>query len=217
MRINPFAFRKLSYGVYIISTLDGERPTGCTANSAMQITSEPASVAVSINHDNFTNSCIQKTGKFAVSILSEESDPKLIGTFGFQSGKDNDKFASVEYKTKEGLPIVKDACAYMVCEVIDKLETETHTVFLGRVLDADLLKDGEAMTYAYYHNVIKGKSPKNAPTYIKEEAEEKPAAAKYVCGICGYVYDGETPFEELPDDYHCPVCGQPKSVFKKVE
>lgn len=214
MNINPFAFHKLSYGVYIISTLDGERLTGCTANSAMQITSEPASIAISINHNNYTNSCIQKTGKFAISILAEDSAPDIIGTFGFQSGKDADKFASVEYRTVCGLPVVEDACAYVVCEVIDKMETETHTVFLGKVLDADMLKKGDAMTYAYYHGVIRGKSPKNAPTYIKED--ETPAATeKYVCSVCGYVYEGDTPFEDLPDEWKCPICKQPKSVFKK--
>ena len=90
--MNKKVFRNLSYGVYVVSTLDGTRPTGCTANSVMQITSEPASIAISINHDNYTNGCIAKTGTFAVSILSEDSDPGLIGTFGFQSGKDVDKF-----------------------------------------------------------------------------------------------------------------------------
>ena len=215
--MNPFAFHKLSYGVYIISTLDRSRPTGCTVNSAMQITSDPASIAISINHNNYTNSCIQKTGKFAISILSEDSDPEIIGTFGFQSGKDNDKFADVPYNTVEGIPVVADSCAYVVCEVIDKMETPTHTVFLGKVLAADLLKEGTSMTYAYYHNVIKGKSPKNAPTYIKEEPEAAPSGPKYVCSVCGYIYEGETPFEDLPEDWKCPVCKQPKSVFKKMD
>lgn len=214
MNINPFAFHKLSYGVYIISTLDGERPTGCTANSAMQITSEPATIAISINHNNYTNSCIQKTGKFAISILAEDSAPDIIGTFGFQSGENADKFASVGHRMVCGLPVVEDACAYIVCEVIDKMETETHTVFLGKVLDSDMLKKSNSMTYAYYHSVIKGKSPKNAPTYIKEE-ETPSAEAKYVCSVCGYVYEGETPFKDLPDDWKCPICKQPKSVFKK--
>lgn len=213
--MNPFAFHKLSYGVYIISTMDGERPTGCTANSAMQITSDPATIAVSINHNNYTNSCIAKSGKFAISILSEQSEPGIIGTFGFQSGKDVNKFDSVEYRMAEGLPVVEDACAYIVCEVVDKMETATHTVFLGKVLDADLMKKADSMTYAYYHSVIKGKSPKNAPTYIKEEEPKEEAKAAYVCSICGYVYDGDTPFEELPEDWKCPVCKQPKSVFQK--
>ena len=213
--INKNAFRDMSYGVYIISTLDGTRPTGCVANSAMQITSEPATIAVSINHDNYTNGCIAKTGKFAISILSEESDQGLIGTFGFQSGKDVNKFDGVSSVEKEDIPVVTDACGYVVCKVIDKMETATHTVFLGEVIDADVLKKANAMTYAYYHKVVKGKSPKNAPTYIAEEEEVK--KAKWVCGICGYEYDGAVPFEELPDDFVCPICKQPKTVFKKVD
>ena len=212
--MNKNAFRNLSYGVYIISTLDGERATGCVANSVMQITSSPATIAVSMNHDNYTNSCIKNSGKFAVSILTEESDPELIGRFGFQSGKEVNKFDGIEAITKEEISVIPDACGYIVCKVIDQMETETHTVFLGEVLDADVLKNEEPMTYAYYHKVVKGKSPKNAPTDIPEEKEEKAEEEKWVCGICGYVYDGEIPFEELGEDFKCPICKQPKDVFK---
>lgn len=215
--MNNSALRKMSYGVYVIGTVDGERPTGCTANSAMQITSEPATIAVSINHDNYTNRCIGEAGKFAISVLGEGTDPGIIGTFGFRSGKDQDKFGTVSYEMKEGVPVLKDACAYMICRVTDRFETATHTIFLGELVDADMLKDDEAMTYAYYHNVIKGTSPKNAPTYIPEEKESAEPVKKeqYVCSVCGYVYDGKIPFEDLPDDYVCPICGQPKSVFEK--
>ena len=166
--MNKNAFRQLSYGVYIISTWDNGRPTGCTANSAMQITSEPATIAVSINHDNYTNKCIQETGRFAISVLGENSEPSSIGVFGFMSGKDTNKFEQVESVVKGYMPVIADACAYITCEVVDKMETSTHTVFLGKVLDADILKKDDPMTFAYYHNVIKGKSPKNAPTYIAE-------------------------------------------------
>lgn len=213
--MNKNAFRSLSYGVYIISTLDGERPTGCVANSVMQITSSPATIAVSMNHDNYTNSCIKESGKFAISILTEQSNPELIGRFGFQSGKDTDKFDGIEALKREEISVIADACGYIVCKVIDKMETSTHTVFLGEVIDADVLKEEEPMTYTYYHKVVKGKSPKNAPTYIAEEKEEKAEDAKWVCGICGYVYEGETPFEELTEDFKCPICKQPKAVFVK--
>lgn len=212
--MNNKAFRNLSYGVYIISTWDNGKPTGCTANSAMQITSAPATIAVSINHDNYTNKCIQETGRFSVSILAETSDPSVIGKFGFQSGKDNDKFEGVEYEVKGFVPVLKDCSAFISCEVIDKMETETHTVFLGKVEDADIVKNGTPMTYAYYHNVIKGKSPKNAPTYLAEESI-KETESRYVCSVCGYVYEGEVPFDELPEDYACPICSQPKKVFEK--
>lgn len=219
--MNKKVFRNLSYGVYVVSTLDGQRNTGCVANSIMQITSSPATVAVSMNHDNYTNSCIQACGKFAVSILSELSSPSLIGQFGFQSGKDTDKFENTKFSVKSGLPILNDCCGYIVCNVIDKLETSTHTVFLGEVIDGDTIGTAPAMSYAYYHSVIKGKSPKNAPTYIDEKeslpeeaiSSQESASSKWVCGICGYVYEGSTPFSELPDTYICPICHQSKDKF----
>lgn len=210
--MDPNTFRNLSYGVYVISTWDKGRPTGCTANSAMQVTSSPAAIAISINHDNYTNHCICDSGKFAVSVLSERSDPGIIGTFGFRSGKDVNKFDQVDYRIADGLPVVTDACAYIVCNVIDKMETATHTVFLGEVAGAEMLKKEDAMTYAYYHKVVKGKSPKAAPTYIPEEEEksEEPVK-KYICEVCGYVYEGEN----LPQDFKCPVCGVGADRFKE--
>lgn len=170
--MNKNAFRKLSYGVYIISVWDGNRPTGCTANSVMQITSDPPSFAVSINHNNYTNQCIDKTGKFAVSVLGENTTPLIIGIFGFRSGKDINKFDTVQYEIQDGMPVVKESCAYIICEVIRKMETDTHTIFLGKVSAADIFSDDEPMTYSYYHKVIKGKSPKNAPTYIADEKQK---------------------------------------------
>ncbi|MGN8913944.1 flavin reductase [Anaerofustis butyriciformans] len=213
--MNVNIFRKMSYGVYIASTMDGERPTGCTVNSIMQITSEPATIALSVNHNNYTNGCIEKTGKFAFSILSEDSNPDLIGNFGFKSGKDNDKFENVDYEMVEGVPVVKDSAGYVVCEVIDKMETSTHTVFLGKVIAGEVYDESKRqMTYAYYHEVIRGKTAKNAPTYIPEKEEEKKYdGVKYVCTICGYVYEGDP----LPEDYKCPICGAGPDKFKKVE
>lgn len=221
--MNSKVLRTLSYGVYIVSTMDGERPTGCTANSAMQITSSPATIAVSINHDNYTNHCIDASGLFAVSILAETSAPSLIGHFGFQSGREVNKFDTVSFEMKSGVPIITDSCGYIVCKVINKMETSSHTVFLGEVIDGDVLLSAPAMTYAYYHNVIKGKSPKTAPTYIPEEESaasaptENTSASKWVCSVCGYIYDGDAPFEELPDDFVCPLCKQPKDKFKLQE
>lgn len=211
--MNPNTFHKLSYGVYVVSTWDNGRPTGCTANSAMQITSSPATIAISINHDNYTNKCIQETGRFAISILAEDSEPSIIGTFGFRSGKDFDKFSAVEYSVKDFMPVVNDSCGYIVCEVIDKMETSTHTVFLGEVKGAELFGNRDAMTYAYYHKVIKGKSPKNAPTYIPEQEEKKEGRIrKWKCTVCGYVYEGE----ELPEGYKCPVCGMGEDKFIEI-
>lgn len=211
-------FRSMSYGVYIVSAMDGERPTGCVANSIMQITVSPATVAVSMNHDNYTNGCIEKSGKFAFSILAEDSDAGLIGNFGFQSGKDVDKFEHVDYEMIQGVPVIKHTCGYVVCKVINKMETATHTVFLGEVIDGAVYdKAAEAMTYAYYHKVVRGKSPKNAPTYLPDEKEAETEAVgkkiKYVCEVCGYVYEGDP----LPGDYKCPICGVGPDKFKRIE
>lgn len=217
--MNTKIFRDMSYGVYVTTTLDGDRPVGCITNSIMQITSQPATIAVSVNHDNYTNGCIEKTGKFAFSILSVDSDPGLIGTFGFHSSADTDKFKDTDWEMAEGLPVIKDSCGYVVCRVIDKMETSTHTVFLGEVIGAESYDTGkEAMTYAYYHKVVKGKSPKNAPTYLPEEEaggaeKEEKKTARWVCQICGYIYEGD----ELPADFKCPVCKQGADKFKKVE
>lgn len=219
--MNTKVFRDLSYGVYVTTSMDGDKPVGCITNSVMQITSQPATLAVSVNHDNYTNGCIEKSGMFAVSILAETSDRSLIGRFGFKSCRDVDKFDNLPYEMVKGAPVILDGCGYLVCKVIGKMESPTHTVFLGEVIEAEASDKTPPMTYAYYHQVIRGKSPKNAPTYIPEEdkaptpkKEEKPAPkVKYVCKICGYVYEGDP----LPEDYICPICGHPASDFERVE
>ncbi len=165
--MNNNVFRNLSYGVYIVSCEIDGRYTGCTVNSIMQITSDPPSIALSVNHENFTHECIGTTKKIAVSILAECSNPLSIGTFGFRSGRTFNKFDIIPYEIIDGLPVVKDACAYLICEIKDKIETSTHTLFIADVLNGDILNNNIPMTYSYYHNVIKGKSPKTAPTYIE--------------------------------------------------
>lgn len=165
--MNNNVFRNLSYGVYVVSCKNGEKYTGCTVNSIMQITSSPATIALSVNRENYTNSCISENKKFAVSILSEKSNPLSIGTFGFRSGRDFEKFSVIEHIYIDGMPIIKDACGYLICEIKEKIETSTHTLFIAEVINGDILNSETPMTYAYYHNVIKGTSPKTAPTYIE--------------------------------------------------
>ncbi len=209
------AFYSLSYGVYLCTTWDEGRPVGCVANSAMQITSVPATIAVSINRNNYTHGSMERCGYFALTVLAEDSDPSLIGKFGFFSGKNTNKFDGVPYAVRGSLPVVDDGAYYFVCKIVGKTETSTHTVFLGEVTDAQKLRGGTPMTYAYYHKVLKGKTAVNAPTYVDEPRSESESAAgkKYVCSVCGYEYDGEIPFAALPADWTCPVCGVGKDKF----
>ena len=203
--------RDLTYGVYVVGSLEGERKVGCIANSVMQITSNPASIAISINHDNYTNECIKKSSKFSVSILNEESNPNIIGTFGFSSSKDTDKYNDFEYEVVENVPVIKDSNGYIICDVTSVLETETHTIFVGKVISMNKYDNKNVMTYKYYHEVLKGSSPKKAPTY-QENIVEEIKGNRWKCLICGYIYEGE----ELPLDFKCPICGQGREVFEKV-
>ena len=202
--------RSLSYGMYVIGAKD-DKNVGCVVNTVVQITSNPITIAVSINHDNYTNEVIKKTNKFSVSILDEKINPEIIGTFGYKSSRDIDKYENVEYELYEDLPILKDTCGNMICEVINTLETETHTIFLASVTNMINYQDKTPMTYRYYHEVLKGKSPKNAPTFQSEETKEN--KTKWKCSVCGY----EVELDELPDDYKCPICGVGKELFKKIE
>ncbi len=166
--MNNNVLNNLSYGVYIVSCKINDKYTGCTVNSIMQITSSPVTIALSVNKENYTHSCLEEVKHFAVSILSEKSNPLAIGTFGFRSGKDINKFDIIPYELIDGLPIIKDACGYLICNLINKTETATHTIFLAEVINGDIIDNNTPMTYSYYHNVIKGKTPKLAPTFIND-------------------------------------------------
>jgi len=200
--------RNLSYGMYIVGTKD-DKPVGCIANTVFQITSEPKTIAVSINHNNYTNEIIKKTGIFSVSILGEDTNPEIIGTFGYKSAKDINKYENIDTTTLEGLPVLKTSCGNIVCKVINQIETSTHTIFIGEIIASNNYNDNKPMTYKYYHEVLKGKSPKNAPTYEEETKTEKTI---WKCEICGY----EIETDELPEDFRCPICGEPTSSFKKL-
>jgi flavin reductase (DIM6/NTAB) family NADH-FMN oxidoreductase RutF/rubredoxin len=228
--MNRAALHKISYGIYIVTSGQDGKFNGQIANSMFQVTSNPATIAVSINKENYTHELIKLSRKFAVSILSESAPMAFIGLFGFKSGRNVDKLQNI--KTKTGItkvPIVLDnAVSYIESELVSELDCGTHTIFVGRVVDADIISNEEPLTYAYYQKVKGGKSSKNAPTYVKEETAtpSTSAAARYVCSVCGYVYDpikGDpdngvppgTKFEDLPQSWTCPVCGADKSKFEK--
>ena len=228
--MNPETLHKISYGLYIV-TSGIVRNNGQIANTVFQMTAEPATVAVCINKRNYTYELIKESKVFAVSVLSLSAPLKLIGNFGFKSGRNFDKFEGVNYKIgKTGTRIVLDnSIAYVEAEVIGEFDAGTHTLFMGRVVDSEILSTEEPMTYAYYNDVKRGTTPSSAPTYLKEDVvTEGKKMAKYTCNVCGYVYDPEkgdpdagvqpgTPFEELPESWVCPVCGATKDQFEKTE
>ena len=216
--MNMDALQSMTYGMFILGTLDGERPTGCVVNTVFQVSAQPPIFAMSVSTSNFTNDCIKRTGKCSVCILSESADPNVIRTFGFRSGCDISKFDSIPYRlTSTGLPVLTDElCGYLELRIIHFSELSTHTLFLGELIGGERYSFSNPMTYSYYHRVIKGSAPKAAPIYHGEEVQSM-SQEKYKCTICGYVYDGsDGPFEELPDDWKCPVCGAGKSLFKKI-
>jgi len=222
---------KISYGLYVVSSKRGERFNGQIANAVSQVTAEPPQIAVSINKQNLTHEFIQESKVFSISILSKETPMKFIGHFGFKSGRELDKFKDVNYKVGvTGAPVIlENSIGYIEAEVLNSMDVGTHTIFVGKIVDAQIIRDEEPMTYAYYHEIKRGLTPKTAATYIKEvnQREVKEGGEKYRCTVCGYIYDPEkgdrdsdikpgTPFEKLPDDWVCPVCGADKSAFERV-
>lgn len=230
--MNVSTLFKLSYGMYVVSSKKDGAFNGQIANTVFQVTAESPQISVCINKENLTHQFIQKSGVFTVSILERDVPMEFIGHFGFKSGKEVEKFKGIDYKLGvTGAPVVIQNClCYLECEVTGNISVGTHTLFIGKVAEAEVIKEGEPMTYAYYHQVKKGNSPKNAPTYIKEKeikSETKNMMAKYKCTVCGYIYDpgkGDpdggiapgTKFEDIPDDWVCPVCGVKKDKFERI-
>jgi len=161
---------KISYGLYIISSMKNGKYNGQIANTVFQVTSEPPRLAVCINKNNLTHEFIDNSKIFTVSILSKETPMTFIGQFGFKSGRDIDKFQGVNYSLGDlKAPIIKDyTIGFIELKVINQMDVGTHTIFVGEIINCGKFNDEEPLTYAYYHEIKKGKSPKNAPTYIKE-------------------------------------------------
>lgn len=166
------ALFKMSYGVYIVSSEKEGEYNAQISNTAFMVTNEPMQIAVAVNKLNFTHSFIESSGKFAVNVLSTAAPMKYIGRFGFKSGRTIDKFVEgeVDFKvTENGLPIPLDyTLSYIECEVVQSTDCGTHTLFIGKVLDAENTGDGDVMTYSYYHSIKNGKEPETAPTFIRK-------------------------------------------------
>ncbi len=198
----------LSYGLFVLSARRGEKDNGCITNTAIQVTSEPNRIAIAVNKANFTHDMVLETGKFTVSVLSQEAKFELFQRFGFQSGRDVDKLADFqEHIARDGNGVVyvtQGTNAWISCQVVSTMDLGTHTLFVADVLDGGVLSNAPSATYAYYQANIKPK-----PAAPAGESSKK----RWVCTICGYVYEGE----ELPADFICPLCKHPASDFELLK
>jgi len=165
--MDPTALSQIRYGLYVITSTKGDKINGQIANALIQVTGEPPALAIGINTQNLTNEFIKESGVFGVSIISQDAPLAFIGQFGFKSGSDINKFEKVNYKTgSTGAPLIIDnSLAVLEAKVKHQLEVGTHTLFVGEVVDSEVIKEGEPMTYAYYHQVKRGTTPKTAPTF----------------------------------------------------
>lgn len=203
------AFFNMSYGLYIISSHDDQQRAGCVANTLAQVTASPAKMSITLNKDNVTEQVIEQSGSFSAVVLDMRADMDVIGTFGFKSSKDVDKFEAFAYQEDTFKnPYISEAVnAHFACKVVDKVDLGSHVMFIGEVVEADVMSSEESMTYAYYHTIKKGGTPKNAPSY------QAPVAKRgWRCSVCGYIYEGDV----LPEDFICPLCQAPACCFEKV-
>ena len=200
--MNQAAMFQLSYGLFVLSTKNDQKDNACIVNTVQQVTTTPNRITVAVNKNNYTHDMIVETGVFNVSILSEEAEFAVFKRFGFQSGRDVDKFADCDYYTRAEngrVYLNRYANAYISAKVVATYDLGTHTLFIADVTDAEVLSNVPSVTYTYYHKNIK---PKPEQTKTKG----------WRCKICGYVYEGE----ELPADFICPICKHGAADFEKI-
>ena len=215
------AMYKLSYGLFVLTTKLGDKDNGCITNTAIQVTTEPNQIAFAVNKMNLTHDMLLESKVFNISVLSEAASFDVFKRFGFQSGREVDKFA--DYGTADenyavapnGITYIKDGTnSYISGTVKETVDLGTHTLFISAVTDAEILSDDSSATYEYYQSNIKPKPQdiKVGDTVGTIEKTEDGSKVVWVCKICGYVYEGE----DLPDDFICPWCKHPASDFEKV-
>ena len=197
------AMFKIGYGLYVLTASDNGKDNGCIINTAMQVTSTPNRISVTVNKQNYTHDIIAATGVFNVSVLSQEANFEMFKRFGFQSGRDVDKFANYGFckKAPNGIYYISNQTnAYISGKVEQSIDLGTHTMFIAAVTDAQVLSDAPTVTYDFYQKEIK---PKPAAQETK---------GGYRCKICGYVYEGDV----LPEDFVCPICKHGAADFEKI-
>lgn len=190
--------RKITQGMYVITTNGG----GCIVDAVSQISAgDNPLIAVSIMKSNYTNELLKNNKTFALSVIGKETNPEIIKTFGFNSMRDINKFENIDTIEFEGINIINDTLGYMICEKIDSIDNDTHTLFIGKLIEADMFNDLEPMSYNYYQE--------HKDELLKVKTENGKTA--WICSVCGYIYYGE----ELPDNFKCPICGVGKDFFDK--
>ena len=202
--IEKEAMYKLTYGLFMLTTTDGEKQNGCIVNTVMMLTDNPKRIVVFVNKANYSEELLRKTKICNVSVLTEKTPFDIFKQFGFCSGREKDKFEGGRYETSEnGLYYLSDcANAVLSGKVIDYYDYDTHTLFVLEVTEAKKISDEKSVSYEYYQNNIK---PKPA------EKQAEAGKEKWVCKICGYVHEGE-----LPADFVCPWCKHPAEDFERV-
>ena len=219
--MKPQVLSTLSYGMYAIGVKDAKKPSACIVNTVMQITkATPADnplVAVSMSKQNYSCECMEKSGIFTISVLSQETPASVIGALGLVSGRRADKLENVRHKVLiEGVPVIKEnTCCWFLCKVKEVVAAGSQKLFIGGIIAGSDGAIGVPMTYEYYVEKLGGTSPKRSPTYLPPELTfDKSSGESFVCSVCGYVYsDPNFGFEELPADWTCPVCRMPKKAF----
>lgn len=190
--------RKITQGMYVLTTKKG----GCIVDAVSQVSAgDFPLIAVSVMKKNYTNELLKVNTKFALSVLPKNVNPEIIKTFGLNSMRDINKFANIKTTTIEDIEVVNDSLGYMLCEIIDSIDNDTHTLFIGKLIEADVFKEEEPMSYAYYQE--------NKEDLLKITTEKNKTA--WICTVCGYIYYGD----EFPENFKCPVCGVDRNMFKK--
>ena len=201
------AMYKLSYGLFVLSAKTDIKDNGCITNTAIQVTSDPNRISLAVNKSNYTHDMLKETGLFNVSVLSEDANFDTFKRFGFQSGRDVDKFADYNFmaRSANGIYYITEGTnAYVSGKVINTIDLVTHTLFIADVTEMDVLSSTPSATYTYYQEHIKPKP---------QDPVKKTGKVVWRCTVCGYIYEGE----ELPPDFICPICSHPASDFERVE
>ena len=201
-RFDTDALSQIGYGLYVLTTNDGSRDNGCIVNAVMQVTSTPIVIAVAVSKQNYTCGIIRKTKEFNINSLTEDTPFEVFRHFGYQSGRDTDKFAGcTPDRSKNGLIVLpKHTRGFLSLSVQSETDLGTHIMFLCTPTGGRLLSDAETVSYSFYQKSIK---PKPAQSGKKKG---------FVCRICGYIYEGDT----LPDDYTCPLCKHGAADFEPL-